>query len=38
MRDGAVTGELDGPTATEEEILTLAMVPATAPEVAEVGA
>jgi ABC-type sugar transport system ATPase subunit len=27
MRDGKMTGEVAGPTATEEEILTLAMVP-----------
>ena len=31
MRDGSMTGELAGATATEEEILTLAMVPVIAP-------
>ncbi len=36
MRDGRMTGELAGATATEEEILTLAMVPATAPEALQV--
>ena len=32
MRDGRKTGEVAGSTATEEEILTLAMVPETSPE------